>query len=160
MNYLRIEYGNRLENSALQYRLQIQVRPVGKNNLNEILNPCKEWSKKSFPWFDLAVITIALPLPETVVARTKFSLYNLPKELSLPAQPSSSHFYSLGHELGVFMGNMEKSFKHDPDDIEEEFKVKYIVTVCTGNVKNAGTDADVYITLTGKLLFYLLIEFT
>ena len=74
-----------------------------------------------------------------------------PASFRLPNCHSVEDFTSLPNVTGEFHGSLEAGYI--PDDVDSTFLTGYVVTVVTGKVGNAGTDADVFITLTGKSNF-------
>ena len=142
-DYLRAEYLSRLYTGPLQYRLQIQTRPWPV--LTTPPNPSLKWSPSKHPWQELAVITIALPLPQATICRTKICLQNYPKGVFSLPDPSDKHdFLSLGHAMSELHSIYQKS------EGDLEIKRTYVITVVTGRGTDAGTDADVHITITGE----------
>lgn len=103
------------------------------------------WSTDQYPWYDLAVITIALPLTEQCLAQTKLSITNYHNVFKLPPTTGKLDFFSLAHA----MCNLYKTYSLAEKDLAQK-TAKYEITVNTGVEGNAGTDADVYIVITGK----------
>ena len=143
-DYLRLEYRKRMQGSALQYRLQIQLRSWHEADLQGA-NPCMQWNAKRYPWVDLALVTIALPLQLSTVCKTKMSLLNHPQCFRLPDPTSRFDFFSLGHAMSGLHCVYDKPL------INTETKRKYVITVKTGEDERGGTDADVSIAITGAV---------
>ena len=133
----------RLRESPLQYRLQIQLKEWDEHIVG---NPCKQWKQKNCPWLELAVITVALPLTERVLRKTRLSLTNHQPVFKLPECNGARDFFSLAHVMSNLHGQLAQA---GDEQSTSETKVKYVVSVVTGEMANAGTDADVLITITG-----------
>ncbi len=135
----------------LQYRLQMQLHDYVENSTDilKILNPCRKWNIHNHPWMDVMVLTVGLHLSEETISKTKFSLLNHPSSLSLPESQSIQDFTSLARAIADLHGTLEKGLQISDVDKEIQTMCKYKVDIVTGTVGSAGTDADVYITLTG-----------
>ncbi|ELT88718.1 hypothetical protein CAPTEDRAFT_175721 [Capitella teleta] len=143
-NYLREEFTQKLNTQPFQYRLQVQIRECN------IYNSCIEWDTDEVPWHDLAIITITTPLTEDLLRLTKFQLSNQVESFT-PALPVSTQgFRSLVLAVKEFHG-IADSIGESGNNVDIPLdKLKYYkISVVTGNVYKAGTDADVFITILG-----------
>ena len=102
-----------------------------------------------YPWTELMLLTVVLSLTEETISKTIFSLNNHPESLTLPDSNSSKDFASLAVATADLHGSLYKSLPTCDSDDDINKMCKYTVSVVTGNVGGAGTDADVFITLTG-----------
>ena len=150
-NYLRTEYGEKLREAPVQYRLQIQLHDSVENrdDVQTILNPCRPWNTDMNPWTDLMLLTVVLSLTEETISQTVFSLHNHPESLNLPESNSSKDFASVAIATADLHGSLHKSLPTCDSDDDINRMCKCTVSVVTGNVGRAGTDADVFVTLTG-----------
>jgi len=157
MDYLRNEYSDKLRDSTLLYRLQIQLYngPADDTNLptdeTSPFNASVTWDAIVCPWLDLAMISLVLPLCEDRLARTRMSLVTCPASFT-PAEPRSSQdFRSVSNVLKEFHGVVANAEKKTPEEEDAGDLVTCDVSVTTGKLVNAGTDGDIYITITGEL---------
>ena len=157
MDYLRSEYCDRLRESTLLYRLQIQLYDIPADDANlptdetSPFNASVTWDAITCPWLDLAMISLVLPLCEDRLARTRMSLVTCPASFT-PAEPRSTQdFRSVSNVLKEFHGVVANAEKKSPDEEDAGDMVTCDVSVTTGKLVNAGTDGDVYITITGEL---------
>ena len=150
-NYLRTEYTEKLREAPVQYRLQIQLHDFVENGMDvqKILNPCRTWNQDLNPWTDVMLLTVVLSLTEETISQTVFSLNNHTESLHFPESNSSKDFASLSIAMADLHGSLSKSLLVSDIDDEISRMCKYSVSVVTGTVGSAGTDADVYVTLTG-----------
>ena len=116
-----------------------------------VYNSCLEWDNEQYPWLDLAIITITTPMSEEHLRKTKFLLTNQVESFS-PALPvSTKGFRSLLLVTKEFHGIGEYQPKEvSKYNVPVENTTKYKIAVVTGKVMDAGTDADVYITIAGE----------
>ncbi|KAI0240172.1 hypothetical protein LSAT2_009132 [Lamellibrachia satsuma] len=157
-DYLRSEYGERLRDSTLLYRLQIQLQdwPTDENKFptdgTSPFNACVRWDEATCPWLDLVMISLVLPLSEDRLARTRISQVTCPLTFT-PAEPKSTQgFRSVSTVLKEFHGVVANSEKKTPEEDEgSEDVINCEVSVTTGKFVSAGTDGDIYITITGTL---------
>ena len=144
-DYLRQELSERLATGPpLQYRLQIQTKTWNANK--SVLNAAEAWNMMDHPWYDLAVVTLTNPLDEEALLRTRLNLNTTPDGLSLPPTERADDFTSLAHAMALLQNAESK-----PTETSSVELVKYQITIQTGDVAKAGTDADVIITITGML---------
>lgn len=117
----------------------------------QIYNSCLEWNSEDYPWLDLAIVTVTTPMSEKQLRKTKFLLTNRVQTFS-PALPISTQgFRSLVLPLKEFHGIAEHANGvSEVSDIPVEISKVYKIAVVTGKVTNAGTDADVFITIAGR----------
>ena len=151
-DYLKTEYIEKLQEAPVQYRLQIQLHDFVENgeDVQKLLNPCRLWGVDMNPWTDVMVLTVGLSLSEETISQTVYSLNNHPETLFLPESNSSKDFASLATAMADLHGSLQNSLIKSEIDDEINKVCKYTVSVVTGKVGGAGTDADVYITLTGS----------
>ena len=102
------------------------------------------------PWLDLAMISLVLPLSEDRLARTRISQATCPLTFT-PAEPNSTQgFRSVSTVLKEFHGVVANSEKKTPEgDEDSKDVINCEVSVSTGKIVSAGTDGDIYITITG-----------
>ncbi|KAK2175219.1 hypothetical protein NP493_743g03006 [Ridgeia piscesae] len=157
MDYLRNDYSDTLRDSTLLYRLQIQLYngPADDTNLptdeTSPFNASVTWDAIVCPWLDLAMISLVLPLCEDRLARTRMSLVTCPASFT-PAEPRSSQdFRSVSNVLKEFHGVVANAEKKTPEEEDAGDLATCDVSVTTGKLVNAGTDGDIYITITGTL---------
>ena len=111
---------------------------------DKLYNATNVWSEE---WVTLASITLTTPIHSTVISKTRLHLRIHPMCVSLPRTPRVQAYASLAHIMAPIY-DTEKSAK-TVEDISDSNT--YHVTVHTGSASAAGTDADVYITITGKI---------
>ena len=84
-NYLKKEFGERLQRGPVKYRLQLQLHlpdPGGKDD-PEILNCNKEWDPETHPFMDVAFVEIDTQLSFEENNHMVFALTNCPKSLGM-----------------------------------------------------------------------------
>jgi hypothetical protein len=92
-------------------------------------------------------------LADDVVERTKYNIVNNPASLGLIGPPESIHdFKVIAHIRKKLYKRCQKMRlllgpHQEPDNMST-----YLIHVETGDIKNAGTNATISITLTGKYL--------
>ena len=118
--------------------------------MQKLLNPCRLWNADMNPWCDVMVLTVGLSLTEETISQTVFSLNNHAETIFLPQSNSSKDFASLATAMADLHGSLHNSLIKSEIDDEINSICKYTVSVVTAKVMGAGTDADVYITLTGS----------
>ena len=110
-------------------------------------NPCAMWNPELCPWLDFAIVTLTCKLLPQVLSSTSFNLGNQLWSCCPLSSKSTRDFSSLSLSVRGFHGiNPDKRNRNDP---VTESPTQYRITTVTGTLINAGTDADVSITITG-----------
>ncbi|XP_046861561.1 allene oxide synthase-lipoxygenase protein-like [Xenia sp. Carnegie-2017] len=149
-DYLRKEYVKRLKNKPITYHLQIQIHDKSPEDTATIFHAGILWDKDTHPWLDLATVTIKTRLSPDVIERTTFNIVRQPESLGLLEAESPEDYNSIG-EIRVRVYDrvqMLRKLKIGSITPADQNAI-YTIEIKTGNRKNAGTDATVYIRLTG-----------
>jgi hypothetical protein len=151
-DYLRKQYTKALTHAPLQYQLQIQTVEYEAEKPS-LCNPCLPWAPSRHPWRALGLLTVSLSLPDEVLLKTRMDVLTNQHSCFKPVQPrSTKSFASLTLVLREFHGISSQPAtpeKHRDGKDCSYNSVQYVIEVKTGSSLNAGTDGDVYITLTG-----------
>ena len=113
-------------------------------------NACVSWDEETCPWMDLAMVSLVLPLSELCLSRTRMTLATCPSTFIPVESPSPQDFRSVStamkqlHDIVADSRTKDCELEKSSDDV-----TKCEVSITTGKFINAGTDGDVYITITG-----------
>ena len=141
------------------YKLQIQLHEIKPDDSHLILNAARNWDQSTHPWRDLAEVKLSSALPTDVISQTRFSLENLPSSIVVPPTKTIFDYGSLGRLQCKGYPGLDK-LNSMKSTLEGEDLSIYCVSVTTGKRKGAGTDANVFLTITGKLsIFFSTIMF-
>ncbi|XP_031557674.1 allene oxide synthase-lipoxygenase protein-like [Actinia tenebrosa] len=149
--YLREEYIQRLSKGPIKYKLQLQLHEVSPSDSQQILSAAKQWNDDTHPWMDLADVTITTMLPDDEVERTKYNVANCPPSLGIIGSPKSMYDFTCINYIRkrIYKRSQKMRLLTSPDE-NEGGMVTYLITVETGDVKHAGTNATISITMTGS----------
>lgn len=149
-HYLREEYIERLSKGPIKYKLQLQLHEVSPSDTQQILNVSKHWDDETHPWIDLADVTVTTMLPDDVVERTKCNVAHCPPSLGLIGPPKTIYDYTFIPYIRerVYKRSQKMRLLTSPDETGGKM-VTYLITMETGDVKHAGTNATISITITG-----------
>ena len=118
-------------------------------------NACVSWDEESCPWIDLAMISLVLPLSELCLSRTRMTLTTCPSTFTPVDSPLPQEFRSVSTAMKQLCDIVANSRTKDSElEKSSDDTTKCEVSVTTGKFINAGTDGDVYITITGLSLIH------
>lgn len=149
--YLRDKLFN-IATSHKRMSLQIQVRNIEAGN-PDVCNPRIPWSETDYPWQDLADLVLTYYVPKVSEDRAHFNFTKLPDDIRYETPVGTDNYGGLIQiQEKVLTSTVRKKY---PEGTSTESKktTTFLVHVETGNHLFSGTDAGVYITLYGKLLF-------
>mmetsp|Transcript_2922 Transcript_2922/g.4439 ORF Transcript_2922/g.4439 Transcript_2922/m.4439 type:complete len:1085 (-) Transcript_2922:650-3904(-) len=159
-DYLREEYKDRVTNESVLYRLQIQIHEWRSEfDTDEVFNSGKRWDLSTHPWLDLANISTNQMMDNEDSRRTRFNCAQLPDGvLSFKEATHPDDYNSLAEtrrrvyvwSQKMRLGGMSTVPMKSPKNILGP-KSQYTLTIKTGDLPRAGTDARVYIALIGTL---------
>lgn len=132
------------------YKLQIQLHEIKPNDSHLVLNASRKWDQSTHPWRDLADVKLSSLLPTDVISQTRFSLENLPSSIVLPPAKTIFDYGSLRRLKSKIYPGSDK-LNSMKSTLEGKDLSIYCVSVTTGKRKGAGTDANVFLSITGKL---------
>ena len=153
-DYLTADFEERMSGDGIQYKLQIQLHEIQPDDSHLVLHPARAWDHATHPWLDLADVRLASLLPLDVTECTRSSLENMPLSLSLPPSKTIYDYTSIAHLRSKFLSDPSKKCSMvRPSKLrsEEEGLSIYCISVFTGDRKKAGTNANVMLTITGKI---------
>jgi len=93
---LRRAYEAQLRAGALTYRLQIAVREATRDYQHAMFDPCQPWDAKTYPWVDLATLTLDEPIPAALLEALAFNIANTPESLGVFPAKSVRDYTSIG----------------------------------------------------------------
>ncbi|KAK2148976.1 hypothetical protein LSH36_473g03007 [Paralvinella palmiformis] len=114
---------------------------------SDVRNPCVMWDPELCPWIDFAIVTVSCRLEAQLLSMTSFNLGNQLWSCCPLSARSTRDFSSLSLSTRGFHGvNADKRISRDHMTALTEYRI----TTVTGTLINAGTDADISITITGS----------
>lgn len=157
-DYLTADFEERMAEDGIQYKLQIQLHEIQPDDSHLILHTARAWDHATHPWLDLADVRLTSLLPFDVIESTRCSLENIPESLSFPPAKTIYDYNSIGHMWSKIMLGSSKqcSTIRRPSKTSEDLSI-YCITVFTGDRKHAGTNANVTLTITGKIGIVILL---
>ena len=150
-NYLTTEFEERISQEGVRYKLQIQLHEINPDDSHLILHASRVWDKATHPWLDLANVKLTSLLPCDVVSDTRCSMGNIPSSIVIPPAKTIYDYTSLGHLRSKIYPGSNTLACRKPSSNEGENLSIYCISVTTGDRKGAGTDANVSLTITGKI---------
>lgn len=151
-DYLTTDFEERMSGDGIQYKLQIQLHEIQPDDSHLVLHPARAWDHATHPWFDLADVRLASLLPLDVTECTRSSLGNMPLSLSLPPAKTIYDYSSIANLRSKFLSDPNKNCSiRRPSKPRGEGLSIYCISVFTGDRKKAGTNANVMLTITGKI---------
>ena len=157
-DYLKEEFKERLFRGPVKYKLQLTLHEPRSDDPSDILNIARYWDEATHPWLDVADVTLTTLLTPDVTERLHVNPGNLPACLSFLPARSIHHPNCVAHIRNEVYAGAQKlrslvGKRQEPDHV-----TTYIINVETGSQSNAGTDANISVSLTGKrfTLFYSL----
>ena len=137
-----------MSEGGIQYKLQIQLHEIQPDDSHLILHAARAWDHATHPWLDLADVSLTSLLPLDVTERTRCSLENVPLSLSYPPAKTIYDYNSTAYLTAKVLSECSLQRPSKPTG---EWLSTYCISVFTGDRKGAGTDADVTLTITGKI---------
>ena len=144
-DYLRADFDERMSGDGIQYKLQIQLHEIQPDDSHLILHPARAWVQATHPWLDLADVRMTSLLSLDVTECTRSSLENMPLSLSLP---TAKTIYDYSSFANLLSDPSKKCSRTRPSD--EGLSI-YCISVLTGDRKHAGANANMKVTITGKI---------
>lgn len=144
-----------ISEGAIKYKLQIQLHEIKPDDSHLVLHAARAWDEKTHPWQDLADVTLTAMLPIDVVERTRCSLDHRPPSIAIPPAKTIYDYNSIPYlrskiyPTSRMMSSSKPRKKESKQQTSSE--VSYCIRVRTGNRKGAGTDAKVFLTITGEI---------
>ncbi|KAK3734228.1 hypothetical protein QZH41_012948 [Actinostola sp. cb2023] len=150
-DYLKKEYEERLDKGPVHYKLQLQLHEISTSDSPHILNSSKAWDDETHPWMGLADVTITTMLADDVIERTKYNTANKPSSLGLIGPPESIHDFKCisYYRKHVYKRSQRMRLLKSPHQ-EDDNVCTYVIQIETGDVKHAGTDATITLSMTGS----------
>ena len=150
-NYLKTLFIEQLsKKGVLQYKLQLALHVPGADDPPDILHIGRYWDESSHPWLDLADVTITTPLAPKVTECLQFNAGNLPPSLSLLPAHSIHDYSCVMHIRKDVYSWTQKMRSMISSKLEPKQTATYIIQVETGSQSGSGTDANIFISLTGE----------
>lgn len=149
------EFKERFSQGPVNYTLQIQLHQIKPDDSHLILHAARVWDQENHPWLDLADVTVTSPLPIEVVERTRCSLSHRPPTIDIPSADTIYDYNSIAYLRSKVYPTSHKMSSSKPRSevakAQTTEAARYSIRVRTGNRKGAGTDANVSLTITGKI---------
>lgn len=150
--YLKADIEERMSEGGIQYKLQIQLHEIKPDDSHLVLHAARAWDQATHPWLDLADVSLTSLLPFDVTECTRYSLENIPLSLSLPPAKTIYDYNSIAYlRSKVLSDSSKKCSLRRPSKLTGEGLSIYCISVLTGDRKRAGTNANVTLTITGKI---------
>ena len=150
-NYLTTEFEERISREGVRYKLQIQLHEIKPDDSHLILHASRVWEQATHPWLDLADVKLTSLLPCDVVSDTRCSMGNVPSSIVIPPAKTIYDYTSLAHlRSKIYPGTNTLACRKPASTQGEDLSI-YCISVTTGDRKGAGTDANVTLTITGKI---------
>ena len=83
IDYLRLEYLDRLAKAPVTYHLQLRLHEDTQSDQQEIFTQEKEWDQTSSPWLDLATVTIDKALSSEQTEKLSYNIGRQPDSLGI-----------------------------------------------------------------------------
>lgn len=137
----------------IKYKLQIQVHEVSPDDSHLVLHAARAWDRKTHPWINVADVTITTVLHANVTQRSWGKAISVNSLLQLLPEPSTIQDFSFpGYAqrrlLPFAVSGLLEIAKSETEPHPQTRK--YWVHVETGKRHGAGTDANIFITITGN----------
>jgi arachidonate 5-lipoxygenase len=150
-DYLRQEFKNKVDGpEGVHYRFQLQLHDWTDGDSYEYFNPNKPWDLKTHPWIDIGFIDLDKTLPEETIQNTCYNIANHPPSLGI-IKPTSPEDYNSVAYARTKIYPISQWIRNHVHKEKGELKnpCEYFISAQTGNLKNAGTNANVSVTLYG-----------
>lgn len=135
----------------MKYKLQLALHEARSDDPPEILNIARIWDEDTHPWLDLADITLTTLLSPNATEQLGFNNGTLSSCLALLPFTSQYHSNCLAPlRVEVYERSRKCRFLKGVNR-QRDHVIKYIISVETGSQARAGTDANISVSLTGKL---------
>ena len=135
-NYLTTEFEERISQEVVRYKLQIQLHEINPDDSHLILHASRVWDEATHPWLDLADVNLTSLLSCDKVSDTRCSMSNVPSSIVIPPAKTIYDYTSLAHlRSTIYFGS----------------STLICMSVATGDREGAGTNANVSLTITGKI---------
>ena len=155
MDYLKREYRERITRGPLEYKLQLQLHEAQDDDPPMTLQVGREWDESTHPWLDLADIKMTTLLSPTATERLKFIHTNFPSTIGLlPAQSVDDPNVVVHIRNAVYVWSQKLRANRSNKFVPEKM-ASYLIRVETGGQSGAGTNASIFISLTGKVIILL-----
>lgn len=150
-DYLKEEFKERICRGPIRYKLQLTLHKARADDPPGILNIARYWDEATHPWLDVADVILTSLLTPDVINGFRFNAGNLPQSLCfLPARTiyDSNCIPHIRKEVYARTQKMRaiRSSRKEPDHV-----ATYIISVETGAQLKAGTNANISVSLTGKV---------
>lgn len=134
----------------MYYKLQLQLHEVSPSDSPHVHNCAKAWDEDSHPWIDLADVKITTLLANDVIERTKYNISNTPASLSVVGPPESIYDFRCipYYRQRAYKQSQKMRLLRGPPHHDDNC-CSYVIKIETGDVKYAGTDANITLTMTG-----------
>ena len=149
-DYLKEEFKERISRGPVKYKLQLTLHEARSDDPPAILNISRYWDEATHPWLDVADVTLSALLTPDVTEGFKFNCGNLESFLYiLPARTiydsnCIAHIRKEVYQRTQTIRSMRSSSQ------EPDHEATYVISVETGAQRNAGTNANISVSLTGK----------
>lgn len=149
-DYLKEEFKERISLGPVRYKLQLSLHETKSDDPSAILNIARYWDEATHPWLDVADVTLTALLTPDVTERLKFNCGNLGSFLYiLPARTIYDSNCIAHIRIEVYERTQKvRSIRSSRQELDNE--ATYVISVETGAQRNAGTNANISVSLTGK----------
>lgn len=148
---MKEEFRKRLEGGPLKYKLQLTLHMPRSDDPADILNIARFWDEATHPWLDVADVTMVVLLSPDATDKMGFNPGNLAPCLELLPARSIHHSNCIVHIRKEVYERTQKlrALRKRANVVSDKMAI-YSISVETGKKRKAGTNARVFISLTGN----------
>lgn len=150
-DYLKEEFKERISRGPIKYKLQLTLHEARSDDPPGILNIARYWDEATHPWLDLADVTLTALLAPDVTEGFKFNCGNLPSSLYFLPARTIYDSSCIPHIRKEVYARTQKIRLMRSSNLEPDHKATYVISVETGAQRKAGTNANISVSLTGKI---------
>ncbi|XP_074620664.1 allene oxide synthase-lipoxygenase protein-like isoform X3 [Acropora palmata] len=148
--YLKEEFRKRLQGGPLKYKLQLTLHLPQLDDPVDILNVARYWDEATHPWLDVADVTMVVLLSPDATEKMCFNPGNLAPCLELLPARSIHHSNCVAHiRKEVYERTQKLRALRKGSNVVPDKSAIYSISVETGKKRKAGTNARIFISLTG-----------
>lgn len=135
----------------MRYKLQLTLHLPQSDDPVDILNVARYWDEATHPWLDVADVTMVVLLSPDATEKMCFNPGNLAPCLELLPARSIHHSNCVAHiRKEVYERTQKLRALRKGSNVVPDKSAIYSISVETGKKRKAGTNARIFISLTGN----------